>query len=68
MERQTSFKGICLVISAFVWPGRFRRLAFDECQTRAQSLLTEKVCHHLAAGELPSSTWLTVWVLAEVAS
>jgi hypothetical protein len=54
--------------SDFLWAGRFRRLAFDEChtkrsagglglscpQSRAQSTLAKQACHFLAAGGRPA--------------
>ena len=56
------------LIADFLWLGRLRRLAFDEChakrsagglglscpQTRAQSMLTKQACRHLAAGGRPA--------------
>ena len=56
------------LVADFLWAGRFRRLAFDEChtkrsagglglscpQTRAQAMLAKQACRHLAAGGRPA--------------
>jgi hypothetical protein len=61
----------------FLWAGRFWRLAFDECyaersagglglsctQTRAQAMLANQTCRHLAAGGRPAlhlAYWLGI--------
>jgi hypothetical protein len=59
---------LCRLVGDFLWAGRFRRLAFDEChakrsagglglscpQTRAQAMLAKQACRHLAAGGRPA--------------
>ncbi len=56
------------LVADFLWAGRFRRLAFDEChakrsagglglscpQTRAQAMMAKQTCRHLAAGGRPA--------------
>jgi hypothetical protein len=56
------------LVADFLWAGRFRRLAFDEChakrsagdlglscpQTRAQAMLAKQTSCHLAAGGRPA--------------
>ena len=56
------------LVADFLWAGRLRRLAFDEChakrsagglglscpQTRAQAMLAKQACRHLAAGGRPA--------------
>jgi hypothetical protein len=60
--------GLHRLVADFLWAGRFRRLAFDDChakrsagglgisspQTRAQAMLAKQTCRHLATGGRPA--------------